>query len=229
MINMVFTSDWTKQDNDKYRSLIKERKSVDDIISIMGLEKLKHKPNGSYCYGGVLKNFGEFLNEITYTEKWTEISLNVKKSKYFKGDNYEFYFKTDNGNEYVFEFVYYIETVGPFIGYNLYNLSFTTKQQKEVSDKIKNDTIKTNIYEQITDRNESHEIFKRLIYLFRHFHTYYGKRQNSIYVIGETTNSKKINYYRNSIKSSFDDVIETKGESSINLSKDVYYYEILSE
>jgi len=224
---MEFTSNWTKEDNYKYRSLIKEHKSIDEIISIMGLDKLKYKPNGSYSYGGILKNFGQFLNEIKYTEKWTEINLQIHKSKYFNGDNYEFYFKTDSENDYVFEFVYYNEIVGPFIGYNLYNLSFTTKKQKELSDKIIDNNIKTNTYEKITDLNESHEIFKRLIYLFKHFHNYYGKIQKAIYVIGETTNPQKINYYKNSIKSSFDNVVEIKGKSSINLGNDVYYYEIL--
>ena len=224
---MKFDSNWTKEDNDQYRSLIKEHKSIKEIISIMGLEKLKYKPNGSFSYGGVLKNFGDFLTEIKYTEKWTEISLSIHKSKYFNGDNYEFYFKTENENEYVFEFVYYMEKVGPFIGSNLYNLSFTTKRQKELSDKIKDDKIRTNVYEEITDLKETHEIFKRLIYLFKHFHIYYGKRQKAIYVIGETSNPQKINYYKDSIKSSFDDVIETKGESSINLGDPVYYYQII--
>lgn len=224
---MNFNEHWTKEDNNLYRKLVKERKTPDEIISIMGIEKLKHKPNGYYSSGGILKNFNNYLKEIVYTEKYTTFNLNVQRSKYFKDENnYIFTFKTDNNFEYVFEFIYYKDSVGPYVNYNLYNLSFTSLEQKNKSDLIDNDKLKTEIYEKPTDRNEIHDLIKRLIYIFNHFHNYYGKRQNAIYFIGETENLQKIIFYRDLIKSSFKNVIETKGDSTINLNLPVYYFEV---
>jgi len=225
---MIFTEEWSKDDNKLYRKMIKEKKSISEIVSIIGLEKLKNKPNGYFSSGGVLKNFNNFLiNEIVYTEKYTEFNLNRKKSKYFDGYDYIFTFKTNSLIDYVFEFVYYIDTIGPFAGFNLYNLSFTTLNQKILSDVISDDKIKTDIYEKPTEKNELHELMKRLIYIFNHFYNYYGRIENSIYVIGETLNPQKMNFYKNLISSSFENIDEIKGDSSINSGLPVYYYKII--
>ena len=226
---MIFTDKWTKEDNNLYRTLIKERTSVDNIIKIMGLDKLKNYPNGTYSTRYSLGNFKDFVkNEIVYSDKITDFDLKVSKSNYFDGNDYSFLFKTDSGVEYILEFVYYNENAGNFVNRNLYYLSFTTSAQKYLSDTVSDDIKKTEVYEETTDNNEIHEIIKRLIYIFKHFHKYYGKLEDVIYVIGETDNPKKINFYRDLIKSSFDNFKEYSGESFINLNKTVYYYEIFN-
>lgn len=224
---MIFTDKWTKEDNKLYRTLIKEHTKVDDIIKIMGLNKLKNYPNGTYSTRYSLGNFDDFVkNEIVYSDRFTNFNLKVSKSNHFDGNDYSFVFKTDSDIEYVFDFVYYNEINGDFINKNLYYLSFSTLEQKIISDTISDDIKKTEAYEETTDNNEIHELIKRLIYLFKHFYNFYGKIENAIYVIGETDNIQKINFYRDLIESSFDNVKEYIGKSFINLNRNVYYYEI---
>ena len=226
---MIFTKNWTKDDNKKYRQLIKEHRDVKEIIDIMGIDKLKYNPNGSFTSGeGIIKNFKNFLTEIVYTEKFTKFNLSVEKSKFFNNQNdYTFHFKTDNNNDYVFDFIYFKDHIGPFANRNLYNLSFTTLKQKKQIEFIEDYKIAANIYNIPTGKNEQHDLIKRLIYLFNHFHEHYGKSQDVIYIIGETEDPRKTSYYINLIKSSFDNVVDTIGESSINNDLPVHYFEIL--
>jgi hypothetical protein len=175
---------------------------------------------------GVIRNFKSFLNEIQYNKDGaeTEFQLRIQKSKYFRGNDYIFDFTTDSGEEYIFEFIYMIDKIGPFTNRNLYNISFTTKKQKEEADAIQNDITKANIYESPTNKQETHELINKLIYIFNHFNEYYGEKLSCVYVIGETNDKRKILYYRNLIKMSFPNIEEIKGESSFNLNEDVYYF-----
>ena len=45
---MLFNENWTKEDNDLHRKLIKEGKSTKDIISIMKMDKLKYHTKNKY-------------------------------------------------------------------------------------------------------------------------------------------------------------------------------------
>jgi hypothetical protein len=197
----------------------------------MGINKLKYNPNGSFTSGrGIIRDFKNFLIEIVYTEKFTNFNLSVEKSKLFNEQNdYIFFFKSDKNNDYVFDFIYFKDHVGPFKNRNLYNLSFTTLEQKNKIKSIDDYIIASDIYNVPTEKNEHHDLIKRLIYLFNHFHNHYGKSQKAIYVIGETEDPKKIKYYINLIKSSFNNVIDIIGESSMNNGMRVHYFEIIDK
>ena len=76
---MEFTEDWTKKDNDNLRQLIKEKKTPDEIISIIGREKLEKNPKKKY-----VGKFSDFiLNEIFATPKKTVYKLEQEESKLF--------------------------------------------------------------------------------------------------------------------------------------------------
>jgi hypothetical protein len=182
---MKFTKNWTKKDNDKHRQLIKERKSVDEIIEIMGMEKLKYHPNKRYT-----AKFSTFvLNEIIYSSRITDYDFKIIKSATYPPEkDYEMVFKTKSGQKYVIDLIYMFEMkVGrPYINRDLYNISFTTLEQKEQSAKISNDKEKTKSYEKETNKQESIELMKRLIYILQEIHNYIKKLfPDIVYVIGE--------------------------------------------
>jgi hypothetical protein len=222
---MNFNDKWTNKDNKLYRKLIKEKKSIKEIISIIGYDKLKNMSSGHYQYGGIIKDFGKYLNEIVYSEKITDFIMNFQDSKFFEGEqDISYLFKSTDGTNYILDFIFYIDKIGPFTGKKLYNVSFTTKQQKEKIKDIEDYKEKCLIYEEPTNLNEVHEVIKRIIYLFNHFNKYFGK--DIIYVIGESENEKKTEFYTKLIKDSISNVEEVKGESSINGGLPVFYYKI---
>jgi len=214
---MIFNDNWTKLDNDFYRQLIREGKSIDDIIRIIGMDKLKYHPKGRY-----LSSFSDFLiKEIKCTPEETRFKMEIKDSEHFKNESdFQSTFKTKSETTYIIDFVYMKDTIGPFPNKDLFNLSFTTLYQHDLNDEI--------IYENPTNKNEHIELMKRLIYIIEKFDVYIRQlKKEVIYFIGQTNDTKKINFYRSVIKDSFDNVEEIEGESSFNKLKYGFYYKIL--
>lgn len=210
---MTFNENWSKEDNDLLRKLIKENKSPDEIVAIIGFEKLEKNPKKKY-----VGKFSEFiLNEITSTPKKTLYTLKQDESTAFKGNlNYHAFFSTDSDVEYVLDLVYIKDKLSPYQNIPMFNISFTTKEQYDYMDYVK--------YERETNKNEHLELMSRLIYIIEDINIYLTSKYGEIvYIIGETPNPKKINMYRDIIKNSLN-YNELKGKSSINLGKDVYYY-----
>lgn len=187
-----------------------------------------------------LKNYKEYiesmglefrlpLNEMLYTPLTTKYFTEPIKSKYFENRfDYNVWFDTEKskietGHTYVFQFQYYKDTIGPFRNLPLCNICFTTKEQYEET-KDMNSVEAYKIYELPTGNNEREELIQRLLYLFTEFHNNYGKENKYIYVIGETENIIKTNYYKKLIEDSIPNVGIINGESSINLGKNVYYF-----
>lgn len=171
------------------------------------------------------------LNEMVYTPKETKYNIEKIPSKRWAGEfSYNIWFDTDKattetGHTYILQFTYYIDYMGEFEKKPLFNVSFSTKEQYEMSKDLDEDDAEK-IYEMPTNKNEREELMQRLLYLFNEFHIKYGYII-SAYVVGETEDMVKINYYRNLIKDSLHNVKETKGDSSINKGKPVYYFEVI--
>jgi hypothetical protein len=210
---MDFNKDWEKEDNDLLRKLIKENKSPDEIVSIIGFEKLEKNPKKKY-----VGKFSDFiLNEITSIPKKTLYTLKQDESTSFKGNlNYHAFFRTDSGVEYVLDLIYVEDIMSPYKNKSMFNISFTTKEQYDSTSATK--------YEKETNKNEHLELMSRLIYIIEDINIYLTSKYGEIvYIIGETSNPKKINMYRDIIKNSLN-YNELKGKSSIILGRDVYYY-----
>lgn len=205
---------WAKEDSYKFRQLTKEKKTPDEIIEFFGRTKLLENPKRKYV--GVFSNF--ILNEIYMTPKETVFNLKVDKSKHFKNKlNYKAEFKTSSNNEYILNLEYVEDSISPFKKDPMYNISFTIKEQYDITDYSK--------YEKETNKGEIIELTKRLIYVIKVIDTIIRTEiENPIYIIGITDNQQKINFYRNIIKDSIKDYKEILGKSSINLGKDAYYY-----
>ena len=81
---MEFNKNWTKEDNDQLRQLIKEGKNVDYIRDYFGNDKLFYHPNKKYYHSGKsIPNFiyldpktGEqfSINNLNYGENGEKLS-----------------------------------------------------------------------------------------------------------------------------------------------------------
>jgi hypothetical protein len=225
---MEFNKNWTKSDNDKLRQLTKEGKDSEYIREYFGNDKLFYHPNKKYYHSNrssVLPNFRTkiddftgFINEIKYQSLKTDFIYDFEKSKHFENQfNYIYKFRTNSGNEYAVDFIYLCDEIGKYKGRDIYNISFTLAENRNFDNYVD--------YEKQTTLNESHEIIKRLIFIFNDFNKRFGK--GCIYLIGETEDKRKINWYRDLIKNSFDNIIETVDVSSFTNGLQAYYFEII--
>ncbi len=223
---MKFNKNWTKQDNDKLIKLSKSGKSIDYIREYFSNDKLFYHPQKKYYQSGKsaaiptfkdkIIDFSGFINEIKYEPLKTDFTYDFQNSVKFDNQfNYVYKFQTNSGNRYVVDFIYLKDTIGPYQDRDIYNISFTIEYNRN----LKN----YKDYEKQTELNEEHEIMKRVIFIFRDFDNRFGN--NCIYMLGETEDSRKINWYRNLIKDSFIDIKETVGVSSYTNGLKDYYYE----
>lgn len=214
---MKFNDIWTKEDNDQLRRFIKERKNVDFIKNFFG-DRINHHPRKKYATGGSIPDFSKF-NEIICTPQYTDYTIKPIKSKHFKNEiDYHISFNTNSNNIYIFDLICYYDVIGPFNNQRLYNISFTIEDQHNLDNSEE--------YEKITNNQEEIEIIKRLIYIFNDVYQQILKYKTNVFVIGETNDPRKINFYRNVIKDSYD-IEEIIGESSINQGKKVSYFKII--
>jgi hypothetical protein len=238
---MEFNEHWTKSDNDLMRQMIKEHKSSTEIINFFGRDKLKYHPKKKFIGRGGLPNFdiinqqirskkinklqeicrlkkyGEYIKEeIKIHPKYTTYDLKRKFSdEYPTKYDYLAEFKTDSQTDYMLNLTYIEDNISPFPNQPMYNISFTTKEQYN-----------TNEYENETHKNEVIEVMKRIVYILLDINDLIIRRYfpNPIYILGETDNPQKINFYRNIMKDSLPNYEEIKGKSSINDGKDAYYF-----
>jgi hypothetical protein len=232
---MEFNEYWTKKDNDLMCQMIKEGKSKDDIIKFFGEEKVKYHPTKKFSQKSVLP-YKLFLNEVkinperTYFESSRQVS-NIDPNI----DDYLLTFKVNN-HEYIIILNYIIDN-----DIKSYNIFFTTdesyKKYMNELEKIRlekgdeyiltNDEQKTirNIAEKETNYHELIPLMKKLSYvLFSFSFNIIYKNPNMLFSLSETERDVKIKLYRNIIKDSFKNVIET--ESIDEYGNKIYYYKI---
>lgn len=224
---MEFNRNWTKDDNNRLRLLLKEGHSPEFIRNHFGNDKLFYHPSKKYHISGKsspipvfrdkIGDFTGFINEIKYEELRTDFTVDFEKSSHFNGEfNYVYRFQTNSGARYVVDFIYLIDTIGPYIDKSIYNISFTKEENRNMSNHED--------YEKQTNLKEGHEIIKRIIFVFKNFNEKFGN--GCIYLLGDTEDKRKINWYRQLIKDSFDNTKETIGVSSYTNGLEAYYFEI---
>lgn len=227
---MEFNINWTKEDNDNLRYLIKEGKTPDFIRNYFGNDKLFYHPSKKYYLSNKsaslptfkrnIKDFTGYINEIKYNELKTDFTFDFKKSKHFENEfNYYYIFKTNSGNKYIVDFIYLKDNIGHYSGVDIYNISFTLESNRNLSN--------YQDYEKQTGLDEGHEIIKRVIFIVKDFNDRFGK--GCVYLLGETEDKRKIKWYKNIIKDSFDNIKETTGDSSFTNGLTAYYYEIIKK
>jgi hypothetical protein len=205
---------WTKEDNKKLRTLIKEGKSVSEIREIIGDNKLRENPKKKY-----VNTFNRFkLMEIVAKQLKTDYIFQIEKSKFYENEyNFTANFKTLSENEYIIDLILIKEYENQFKNNNILNISFTLAKNRTFDNYKK--------YEEETKINEHFEIIKRLMFIIPDSLKKIKKNySNIILLINETENPQKINFYRNVIKDSFSDVIEIEDTSNFTNGLKAYYY-----
>jgi hypothetical protein len=219
---MLFNKIWTKQKNDLYRNFIKEGKSVDFIKDYFG-EDLKHHPKGKYQYNH-LKQF-DLFEKIIIDPIETPYSVKTQKSWFYPNKTDYILEFVSNQIFYIIYLMYYeVNTIGTYNiilttrdNYNSYDLKINEFIQKGyISEPERN--ILISIIEKETNYNDIYGIVKRLSYILFDF---YKQIPGSIFSVGDTPdNPVKIRLYRNIIKDSFKNIIETK---VLDEQQNIYY------
>lgn len=174
-------------------------------------------------------NISDYTKEMIINPKETNYKIEMKKSISYKDYDYILNFKV-NGHDYVIVLFYFIDN-----GIISYNILFTTLEQYKEYDSLLNGMVKSgkniiseedyislsNILERLTGYNETTPLIKSISYILLDF---YPKVSPLLLSIGETRDPVKIEFYRKTIKDSFQDVIETKKTDEFG--KDIYYYKI---
>lgn len=232
---MEFNDIWTKEVNDQYRKMIKEHKSMDEIREVLG-DKMKYHPEQKFKHGGFMtyEGFMALMNEIKIHPNYIFFGYNISKSRRFPhGKDIHCYF-TINDVDYVLTLEYLIENNKLFNNKVVYNIFFTTKKQfddleKKLS-KLKPEEWEENfaklqdMSEKETNKGDIIKIFNAISYILLKM---IDDLDNPIYVLSDTNNSKKINFYKKTIEDSFHSKYELKiGKSIFFPDENTYYYVI---
>ena len=199
---------WNKSDNYIYRSLIKSGKSLSEIKEIMS--------DRIHLNTKFISSFSNFIKEeISYSMRNTKYSLTFSESKLDSDvQNYHAHFKTLKGNEYIIDFIYIKDIVGPYKEKDCYNLSFTiSKNYKSV------DT-----YEEPTGENEQNEVLSKILFIVNSICKTY---KIEVLIFELTKSSIKNKIYLDMIKSMNKEY--ELGNSSINSVTEVYYIKTINK
>jgi hypothetical protein len=207
-----YNEKWTREKFIEYRKLKRNGYSHEQLKEHFG-DDIWH--SGLYNKNANLLPFSNFINEI----KINPIELPYKRwemNSYFYKNKTDYFAEFEsNGIYYTIIFMYY--TIN---NKDTYNIIFTTSNQyKKYEKKFKqyiekgNITedelnILKNILEKQTKLNDIINILKRLSFII--FDMYYRYTNNHLLSIGDTDDYRKIKLYRNVIKDSFENIIETE-------------------
>jgi len=226
---MEFNNYWTKEINNLYHKMIKENTSMQDIIDYFGYDLLNYHPNKKFHRDGKIYPFKEFLNEIKIIPGETQYTVVTKESEMFKqGKDYFLSFNVKGVDYIIILFYYIVNDIKSF------NILFTTKKQyddyikfkgnKKYSDFTLEEFIHiTKILERETNYGDIIKIMKSLSFILINFNKILKYYYDIPYSICQTNKPVKIRLYRNIIKKSFENLIETEDIMS-NGNKIYYYY-----
>lgn len=240
---MEFNKIWTKKINDRYRQMIKEKKSILEIKKEFK-DYIDYHPNKKFGSDNVFS--WELFKEIKFNPNYVYFtyqqvpSLHYSKNEY-KNNNYQnplrkekttddyiCFFKVKN-IEYIIKLEYFSDHQFNII----YHVSFTTKIQYDLFIQEFINIISTrnitnqdfnylkNIYEEETNLGDIITLFNSIFYIILEM---YKRIPNCIYMIAETDRLEKIHYYKQSIEDSFKQFTRIEGYSPFFPNQKVYYY-----
>jgi len=224
---MKFNQFWTKEVNDKYRQLIKERKTYDEIVKELG-DAINYHPDGKFKHS--IPRYSEFenlVNEIKFNPKYISYFVNPIESPRYKNlTDFEYHF-TINNTDYVLLLETIFDNVPELKNYKMYNVAFTTEEQYRkyiiyLDRFIRNNDVRfselRNIFERETNKGDIIKIFNAISYILSKEIEKMSKPV--VLIIDETENKKKINFYKKSIEDSF------KNYEILHINN-TYYFKIL--
>lgn len=233
---MEFNEKWTKEVNDEYRQMIKEKKNTDEIISHFG-DLVKYHPKKKFS--GSLLTYEKFMltvNEIKIHPNYIYYTFEYIDSKRYQYQKDILCHFDVNGVQYILLLEYLLENNSYFENKVVYNIFFTTKQQYD--DYIKSTLnlsakemekifyeLQENV-EKETNKGDIIKIFNVLSYVLLKKSS---NIKNCIYMISETEDIRKFNFYKKSIEDSFDNFELIIDVSKFLPGKKSHYYIIKNE
>lgn len=228
---MDFNDKWTKEVNDHYRKMVKEKKSMSEIEEYFG-DLMKYHPKkkfnrGIYTY----ENFTTLLNEITIHPNYIYFTFKNEQSlRYKNGKDIICYFNINNV-DYILKLEYLIENNQFFQNRIVYNIFFTTKEQYDIFIKMSSNKSASEleflfsdiqkIVEEETNKGDVIKILNAISYILLKIANHIT---DPIYILTETMNLQKINFYKKSIEDSFKGKYELLIGKSIFFDGLTYYY-----
>ena len=230
---MKFNKNWTKEDNDLMREMIKNKKTHQEIIDYFGVEKVLYHPKKKFHRSKSLHTRIDsfLLNEIKIEPKKTDFTYKYEKSLYNNKKNDIIVEFIVNDIKYIIVLFYMFEN-----DIESYEILFTTKKQyilykKTLEEILLNDgvhftedeqDILKNILENETGYNDVFQLFKSLSYILMEL---YDENKDMSFSVTETDNPIKIKFYKNLIQKSFPDFTYKKRKVKIGtVEKNMYYY-----
>lgn len=225
---MKFNEIWTKEINNRYRQMIKEKKSYDEIREELK-DYMNYHPTKKFGSDNILS--WELFKEIKFDPKYIYYRFHEEKSLQYKNEDiFDFIFEFKiNDTKYILKLEYFKD---PKFSY-VYHISFTTQDQydffmKEYN-RINNIRALTEndfeylkgIYEKLTKKGDFIKIMNAIFYILPQVK---NRLNNSVYMIGETDEYEKIHFYLDSIEENFKnqyDIIE--GKSDFFPNQKIYY------
>jgi hypothetical protein len=225
---MKFNDKWTKDVNDRYRQMIKEGYSMDEIIKELG-HLMKYHPEGKFNRGFFsYRKFLSTLNEIKFTPKYISFNYYKKESLWYE-NGYDIICEFNlNDKDYVLILEYLVENNDIFDKEIVYNVFFTLKDRYDDFLKKINkeeDIELLNFLEDETNFGDIIKLFNAISYILLKM---VDHLENPIYMLSSTNNIKKMKFYLKSIEDSFDKYELLIDESSLN-NKKAYYYIIKND
>jgi len=224
-----YNEKWTREKFLEYRRLKREGYTHKMLIEHFG-EDIYY--SDMYNKNGVslpsILKFGKFINEIKITPQNVDYNFIKQPSRFIKDKSDYITSFFSNEKPYIISMAYY-----PINNKDTYNIILTTRDQwndyeYQLGNFLKKGYITDlefkileDIIDQETKLNDLFPIFRKLSWILLDF---YDKNiKGELLSIGDTNNKKKINLYRNIIKDSFNNILET--EELINTYK-YYIYKI---
>jgi hypothetical protein len=221
---------WTREKFIEYRKLKRSGYSHKMLKEHFG-EDIYH--SGLYNKNGkslpIILKFCKYINEIKITPEKVDYSFIKQPSNLIRGKSDFIISFFSNGIPYIISLVYF-----PIDNRDTFNVIFTTRNQwndyeYNLINFLKKGSLTNNEFEKLeniigeeTKFNDLFPIFRKLSWILLDFYDKHLKGE--ILSIGDTANKKKINLYRNIIKDSFANFVETE---TISSGYKYFLYEIL--
>ncbi len=220
-----YNEKWTRKKHIEYRKL-KKSGYTDRMLKDHFGEDIYH--SGFYNKNGstlpVILKYGKFINEIKINPEQVDYSFTKQPSNFIKGESDYIISFFSNNTPYIISILYF-----PINDKATFNIVFTTRDQwnnyeYNLINFLKKGSLTDdefekleNIIDEETKLNDLFSIFRKISWILLDF---YNKNiKGHLLSIGDTNNEKKINFYRNIIKDSFTDIIESE-----EFLKDYKYY-----
>ena len=228
---MEFNDKWTKAVNDEYRQMIKEKKSTDEIREYFG-DLIKYHPKKKFSHNlFTYERFMLTVNEIRFRPNYTYFEFNTIKSKRYNDKKDTICFFSVNDTQYILLLEYLIENNSSFNNQVVHNVFFTTKVQYDDYIKatlnLSAEEMEIRFYElqdfveKETNKGDIIKIFNSLSYILLKMS---NMIEGGVYMISETNDIRKFNFYKKSIEDSFTNFDLIVDISCFIPDKKSYYY-----